>query len=122
MIKSKCPAAQAKSSWSRVFKVWYAPKDTASRALLSLDVNAVTSQPHAFKNCSAKCPKPPMPITATLSVGLISNWTKGLKTVMPAQNKGPAEARLIPSGMTTRLLVSARTFSAKPPWCPTRVP
>ena len=33
-----------------------------------------------------------MPITATLSVGLMSNWTSGLNTVTPPQNRGPADS------------------------------
>ena len=45
-------------------------------------------QPHLFKNCSAKCPKPPMPTTATLSVGLTPYCMMGLNTVMPPQRVG----------------------------------
>ncbi len=29
-----------------------------------------------------------MPMTPTRSVGLTANWTRGLKTVAPAQNRG----------------------------------
>jgi hypothetical protein len=39
-----------------------APYPFASSNLLSLDVNAVTSQPYRAANCPARCPSPPVPI------------------------------------------------------------
>src|SRR5713101_776075 len=76
---------------------WFAPKPLASSNLLSLDVNAVTSQPYAAANFTAMCPSPPMPMMPTRSVGL-AYMASGTKTVMPPHRSGPASAKFSFSG------------------------
>ena len=121
MIRSKEPAAFSISLSSLELSEWWAPISFASSIFDSL-VNAVTSQPHALANCNAKWPKPPIPITATLEVGLMSYCISGLNTVTPPHNSGPTALKSSPSGILMTLVSFARTLSAKPPWLPMIVP
>src|SRR4051795_4937115 len=77
-----------------------APNFRASSNLLSLEVNAVTSQPYAAANFTAMWPNPPMPTMPTRLVGL-AYIASGLNTVMPPHRSGPASATSIFSGRGT---------------------
>ena len=52
----------------------------------------------------------------------LSGGNDGLNTVIPPQKRGPAVARLIPSGSGIIQPWCARTLLAKPPWRPTITP
>ena len=84
-----------------------------------LVVMAVTWQPQARANCSARWPNPPMPITATWAVGDTASSISGANTVMPPQNSGPARAGSRLSGMGISQSCWAFTWLAKPPLRPT---
>ena len=119
--KSRLPAAAFSSALSTLDSVLCAPKASASSRLEGDEVKAVTSQPQARANLTARCPRPPMPTTPTRSVGLIACSTKGRKTVPPPHISGPAAAGSSASGSGTAQLQCARSRSAKPPWRPISV-
>ena len=73
IIRFKAPAMEANCFSSREFTTRCAPSFIASAVFESLDENAITSQPHLLRNWSAIWPSPPIPITPTRSVGLMSN-------------------------------------------------
>ncbi len=60
-------------SSEKEFMKLVAPSARASSSFAGVDEKAVTSQPQALRNCRAIWPSPPIPMTATLSVGLMSN-------------------------------------------------
>ena len=95
--RSKLPASFLIAAESLLETTWFAPNPLASSNLLSLDVNAVTSQPYAAANLTAMCPSPPMPMMPTRSVGLAC-MASGAKTVMPPHRSGPASAKFSFSG------------------------
>src|SRR5712691_9176683 len=95
--RSKLPPSLLIAAESLLETTWFAPKPFASSNLLSLDVNAVTSQPYAAANFTAMCPSPPMPMMPTRSVGL-ANLASGAKTVTPPHSSGPASAKFSVSG------------------------
>jgi len=72
-IRSKLPARFAISSSLRELTTKSAPNRLASSALSGDEEKAVTSQPHLLKNCRARWPRPPIPITATFADGLMPN-------------------------------------------------
>ena len=71
----------------------------ASAVLSGLVVKAVTSQPHLFRNCKARWPSPPTPITPTRWVGRTFSSISGWKTVIPPHNRGPALLLSTAAGM-----------------------
>ncbi len=70
--RSSEPAIALIAALSRLATTWCAPKLRASSALARVEVNAVTSQPHAAANFTARWPRPPIPTTPTRAVGLMS--------------------------------------------------
>ena len=120
-MKSNDRSAFFNSSVPRVATNRVAPRARAWSSL-SCDVEiAVTSQPNAARNCTARCPSPPMPTTAVFIQGATPKWSIGVNTVVPAHSKGPARPDSIASGIGIAKLASQRTRSAQPPWRPTIV-
>ena len=59
----------------------------------------VTSAPMATASLTPMCPSPPRPTTATLLPGPTPQRRRGEYVVMPAQSRGAATSRSIPSGI-----------------------
>ncbi|HET7422864.1 MAG TPA: hypothetical protein VFJ92_04830 [Gemmatimonadales bacterium] len=118
--RSNTPANSLIAPELRLDTTRCAPNFRASSNLLSLEVNAVTSQPYAAANFTAMWPSPPMPTMPTRLVGL-AYIASGLNTVMPPHKSGPASATLIFSGRGTAQPQCARTRLANAPLCPTIV-
>src|SRR3954467_15062699 len=95
--RSNTPANSLTASGLRLDTTRCAPNFRASSSLLSVEVNAVTSQPYAAANFTAMWPSPPMPTMPTRPVGL-AYIASGLNTVMPPHRSGPASATSIFSG------------------------
>src|SRR5499427_8671053 len=110
----KLPPSLLIAAESLVETAWFAPKPFASSNLLSLAVNAVTSQPYAAANFTAMCPRPPMPMMPTRSVGL-AYIANGAKTVTPAHRSGPASPAFSVSGRGMTQAQCARMWLANPP-------
>jgi hypothetical protein len=114
-----CPRIDCNAVASFESTTLVAPIAMISSCLDLLELKATTSQPQYFRNCKARWPNPPIPITPTLSVGLISADWIALKTVIPPHNNGPAFAISMPCGSGMIHDQWPRTISAKPPCRPT---
>jgi hypothetical protein len=97
-IKFKLPAMLSSSFGSLEFITLVAPMAKICSFLSGFELKAITSQPHLLRNFKAMWPRPPIPITPTLSVGFTPAIIIGLKTVIPPQSSGPAFFVSIPSG------------------------
>lgn len=85
------------------------PRSNASCRLSSfLEMPTTSSAPSALANKTAKCPKPPMPTTATLLPGPAWNRLSGAYTVAPAQSMGAANSGARPVGILTTKCEGAR--------------
>src|SRR5882762_2309152 len=96
-----------------------------SRIILSLSGEceiAIVSKPAAFAYCTARCPSPPIPSTATRSAGLGSAQRSPLHTVYPAQKIGAACSYERLSGRSAVPSSHASMYSAWLPWVLTRLP
>lgn len=76
MTTSYLPYSLVKLSRSIEEETLVAPKLMHSSALLVLEVNAVTVIPILAAYITAKCPRPPIPITAHVPLGL-TNLLRG---------------------------------------------
>jgi hypothetical protein len=112
--RSKLPPSLRIAAESLVETTWFAPRARASSNLLSLDVNAVTSQPYAAANFTAMCPSPPMPMMPTRSVGL-AYMARGANTVAPPHSSGPASPAFSFSGRGKAQAQCPRMWPANPP-------
>jgi hypothetical protein len=106
-----CSASAAPVSPSAV-TTWWAPRRRANASLSGLPVTAITSNPIAFANCSARCPRPPMPWIATRSPGRAPMWRSALKVVTPAHMRGATSVSASPSGTGAAATSGATTYSS----------
>ena len=93
----------------------WAPIASASSFFAGEVEKAVVSQPSARSMSSAMCPRPPIPITATLLAASIPKRRIGAKTVTPPQRSGAATALSMASGSAKANRPSRRIRSATPP-------
>src|SRR6266566_2790258 len=103
---SACPAEPfAESTYSS------APSCVASGRLSSPRAMATVRKPMRWANCTARCPRPPSPCTATRSPGRAGEWRSALKVVMPAQRSGAASMSPSVSGMRASASARANMYS-----------
>ena len=103
---SACPAEPfAESTYSS------APSWVASGRLSSPRAMATVRKPMRWANCTARCPRPPSPCTATRSPGRAGELRSALKVVMPAQRSGAASTSPSVSGIRASASARATMYS-----------
>ena len=93
----------------------FAPNSLAAASFPLEEEKTVTSAPILAANCTARCPRPPSPMTPALVPRPTAKWLRGEKTVMPPQSRGAAFSESSLEGMRKANLESARMERANPP-------
>ena len=89
-----------------------APSERASSAFPGPRTMATTWAPIADAIRTPRCPRPPMPATATVFPARFPARRSGANTVIPAQSRGAASTRSSPSGILWTNASGAETNSA----------